>query len=456
MAAQQDEFNPQAGFLVTAASTFGNFNGQTFTRFYQPILGPEAFSLFYALRDQLIPQPTLSDRRLQANLIRQMNAGTTQVATALHRLEAVGLVQTYQGKDNQGEYYVYQLQPTLTPTAFIDDDLLSVLLLEAVGDSAFNSLSKWAHRYQLASHLQLTDVSHHFLDEFHVTSQAVLKTPSSIQTARQQTKVEKKSQAQVGVSDFDWPTLYQLIKSQPLVKKDLAAHRELLEVEHQLYGIDEPTMARLVLKAVNLADNHFDAAKFKQVVANQYQQAVQPVTSSNKKEQQAAPAPTDLTAKDKQLLQSVTGYAPVEFLQGLKEQTGGFVSANERHILTHLVKDVKLDTAVINVLTWYVIAELDNATLKANFVDAIANNWLKAGVKDAPGALRQLKVFNQQRTKSRANYPKARSGYRRPKIEEQMPQWSKSTSQDLNKKASPEEVKEIQAMLARRKNKGGE
>ena len=101
MTAQEEEFNPQAGFLVTAATDFVNFNDRVFTSFYQPVLGPTAFSLFYALRAQLISQPTLADRRLQANIIRQLNAGTSQLARALHRLEAVGMVQTYRGKDSQ-------------------------------------------------------------------------------------------------------------------------------------------------------------------------------------------------------------------------------------------------------------------------------------------------------------------------------------------------------------------
>ena len=168
---------------------------------------------------------------------------------------------------------------------------------------------------------------------------------------------------------------------------------------------------------------------------------------------QSASSLVKLTAKDRQLLQSAADYAPVEFLQGLKEQTGGFVSANERHILTHLVNDVKLDSTVINILSWYIIADLDNANLKASFVDAIANSWIKAGVKDAPGALQELKNFQEQRGKQRTS--KGRFAYRRPQVEEQMPKWSKTDTQQLNKKASPEALKEVQAMLAKRKGRKG-
>ena len=132
------------------------------------------------------------------------------------------------------------------------------------------------------------------------------------------------------------------------------------------------------------------------------------------------------------------------------------MTASERHILTHLLADVKLSPAVINVLSWYVIAELDNDLLKANFVDAIANSWVKAGVHDGASALLQLKKFNQQRaagqTKGRTN--KQRKNYRgRPQIEEQMPEWTKLSKREINKKATPGKAARIREKIANRNKK---
>ena len=90
-------FDPQAGYLVTAAADFINFNDQVFTDYYQPVLGPVAFSLFYALRSQLLDHPTLADRRLQSALLVQVNAGQSQVSEGLRRLEGMGIVQTLRG-----------------------------------------------------------------------------------------------------------------------------------------------------------------------------------------------------------------------------------------------------------------------------------------------------------------------------------------------------------------------
>lgn len=428
-------FDPQAGYLVTAAADFINFNDQIFTDYYQPVLGPVAFSLFYALRSQLLDHPTLADRRLQSTLLVQVNAGQNQVSEGLRRLEGMGIIQTYFQHDAQGDLYVYELQATLSPDQFINDNLLSVLLLEAIGEPAFSKLADNAHRYQLtADHPQLKNISHHFLDSYRVDQHELVHLPAAIKQARASTAVSGTHSLVTDSNDFDWATLLTLLKSQPVIKDDLADHRELIEVEHQLYGIDEPTMARLIRGALDLATNHFDARKFKRQVAAQYKQVPTAPAQTNPPTE-----PVDdkqLTAKDRQLLKSTDNYAPVTFLQALKEQTGGYVTAGERNVLTRLIQDGKLPSPVINVLVWYVIADLGNATLKGNFVDAIANDWLRAGVHDGAGALLQLKKFNQDKQQNSPKRFTGKRGRQRMEVRETMPDWSKQDQATRTKKAS--------------------
>lgn len=430
----RSNFDPQAGYLVTAAADFINFNDQIFTEYYQPILGPVAFSLFYALRSQLLDHPTLADRRLQSALLVQVNAGQNQVSEGLRRLEGMGIIQTYFQHDAQGDLYVYELQATLSPEQFINDNLLSVLLLEAIGEQAFIKLANNTHRYRLvAEHSQLKNVSHHFLDSYQVDQRELVHLPEAIKQARTDTVVAEHHSLVNDSSDFDWATLLTLLKSQPVIKDDLTNHRELIEVEHQLYGIDEPTMARLIRGALDLATNHFDAQKFKRQVAAQYKQ----VPASSPSPKQAEPVDDkQLTAKDRQLLKSTDNYAPIAFLQALKEQTGGYVTAGERNVLTRLIQDGKLPSPVINVLVWYVIADLGNATLKGNFVDAIANDWLRAGVHDGAGALLQLKKFNQDKQQNSLKRFAGKRSRQRMEVRETMPDWSKQDQATRTKKAS--------------------
>lgn len=317
-------FDPQAGYLVTSAVDFANFNERTFVDFYQPILGPVAFSLFYALRSQMMDRPTLADRRLQSELLVQLNAGQGMVAEGLQRLESSGMLITYHRHDAQGDVYVYELQATLTPTQFVADSLLSVLLLEEIGESRFNQLMRRAQAHRLAdADSQLKDVSHHFLDTYRVDQREVVHLPHVIRDAQKQVQPAPAKEPRRVATDFDWPTLLQLLEGQPVIRDDLTAQRQLIEVEHQLYGIDEPEMARLIRLATDLASNHFDAQKFKQVVASRYQRVPgKQATVAQTKAAQSTPAVKGLTDKDRLLLKSTDNYAPVEFLQALKEQTG--------------------------------------------------------------------------------------------------------------------------------------
>lgn len=58
--------------------------------------------------------------------------------------------------------------------------------------------------------------------------------------------------------DFDWSTLIHLLANQPIVSADLENNRDLILLEHQLYGIDAPTMKTLVLRSIDLQTNHFN------------------------------------------------------------------------------------------------------------------------------------------------------------------------------------------------------
>ncbi|MBB1122647.1 replication initiation and membrane attachment family protein [Limosilactobacillus albertensis] len=446
-------FDPQAGYIVTASTAFVNFNDQTFATFYQPILGPVAFSLFYTFRARLIPKPTISNRTMQSELLAHINAGGQQVIEALHRLEAVGLVQTYFQSDEVGDVYVYELQPTLTPEKFLTDNLLSILLLEEIGETAFNHLIEQSRQYKLASsNVNLTNISHRFFEEFHINSQSITATPKAITDARKQSPIEKQPSLTAGMkTDFNWSTLLHLLANQPIVSSDLENSHELILLEHQLYGIDEPTMKKLVLRSIDLQTNHFNPQKFKQIVASTYNVIY---TQPSKVAEQKSPVANDgLTSRDRQLLKTAADYSPVEFLQDLKAQTGGYVTSGERHILTGLVEQEKLTKEAINILTWYVIGDRGHSTLTANFVDTIANNWLQNGVSTGQQALLQLKNFNKQAQEKKKEAKKPHRNNWRKAIKEPMPEWSKKDKSELMKKASSQEVAKLRERIANRKKK---
>ena len=444
-------FDPGAGYIVTASHQWSNFNENVFELFYQPILGTAAFAMFHALRTQLNEKPAISDRHLQSQLLVQLNAGLQTAEEGIQRLEATGMLRTFTQTDQLGDLFVYELQPTLTPAEFINDNLLSILLLEAVGEARFKELGEFANRFALGSHqVTLKEITHNFFDAFHV-DERITHLPTEITTTRKKIVSEKKPKKKVVNVDFDWPTLVQLLKDQPITEKDLSSNRDLIEVEHQLYGIDEPTMARLITQSTDLTTSKIRPQRLKQIIAGKYRvDAKQPGKEKVSEEK----GTVTLSQEEQQLIETCKYYAPVTFLQQLKQQMGGFVTSGERAIIRNLIQEQQLDAGVVNILSWYVIASLKRPTLQANYVNAIANNWMRAGVATAEEALAHIHEFNdqkaQKRTSRQTNY------YRRQTttVREKMPAWANEDEQQI-KKPTPEQLERLRQRLARRKKSGG-
>lgn len=453
MEQQQQLFDPEDGFIVTAAPDWSHFDNGTFLRFYQPILGSQAFSTFYGLRAFLTSHPVLAERRLQSLLLAQLNMGRQNITDSLHRLEGVGMVRTFTKKDALGRVYVYELQATLSPAELINDDLLSVLLLESVGEHEFDRLAKVAGQYQLSDRHQLTEASHRFLDVFNIDQRSVTTPPTALRQARDQLAIPQQRSLVSSSTDFDWPTLVQLLANQPITEDDLTSHRDLIEVEHQLYGIDEPTMARFLIKTISLADNRINARSLKRAIAQAYAASTK-VKQPASDEQSVVKDSGQLSADQQALVTACRYYSPVEFLQQLKQQTGGYVTSKDRFVLQGLIEEGHLSKEVVNVLSWYVLISLDNATLPKGLVDTIANNWMKAGVQSATQALQQIQKFNQEGQKRSSNRQRQRQSPKRV-VKEKMPEWTRQTAKQTEK-SSARDVAKLRERIAKHNQRKGD
>ncbi len=264
--------SPQTGFLVCLSNRFSTFSADVLVNLYQPILGSQAFGLFYALKSNLSKHPVISNRTAHSHLLTRLNIDVKQLYQARIRLEALGLVRSFETSDQLGDVVVYELQPTLTPQQFIDDDLLSVLLLEAIGEQSFADLVNDSIAYQYDT-VSLQAVTKNFFDSYHINQNDVTKLPDTIRESRQKFEVSNANEhGSLIKSDFDFKLLLQLLSSQPIDTKDLTANRQLIENEHLIYGIDEPQMARLIMQATSLTNNQLDKKQLKHLISASYQQ----------------------------------------------------------------------------------------------------------------------------------------------------------------------------------------
>ena len=134
--------SPKDGFLVTQQAYLSNFDQKVLTYLYQPIIGAKAFSLFLTLWTEMDPVGMRSERKSHLELLDILNCDLPEFYTSRQKLEGIGLLKSYEGEDSLGHFFVYQLGKPVLPDSFFKDDLLSSLLLEAVGERRFSECQR--------------------------------------------------------------------------------------------------------------------------------------------------------------------------------------------------------------------------------------------------------------------------------------------------------------------------
>ena len=440
---------PKTGYLVSANPKFVGLFQTTFLPFYQPLLGADALGLFLALSDLVKPNPVLAKRQLVSTLLVRLNIGLPAFSRALDRLEGLGLIKTYQLSDELGVTLVFEVQPPLTPVELINDDLLSVLLLQQVGANEFNHLVQRA-KENFFDPSQLKQVTKSFFTVFKPDPSTQAKDDQAITEARQSLPTDQTPSLSVPTENFDFNFFLRQADSLGVPEDQLREAQKLILTEHRLYGFDELQLANLAARATDLATNTFRQLTFK----NEVQRASQPVQTKL----QVVSDNEDVTGFSqpmRELVQLADRLAPVPFLKQIKEQKGGFVTPAEQRVLMEIGRNSNLPGSVLNVLTWYLLVDQGMDNLVANLAISIASSWQSKGINSAAQALRQAQSHQKkqrERFEQRQNRHSTNYSNKRPRIKEELPEWAKKSDHPTKGKkggeVDPKRVAEMKKMLA--------
>lgn len=407
--------------------------------------------LFSVLKTELHPHPLVSQRQRFADLSLKLNTGIPNLSEALNQLEAVGLVKSYQRTDEMGELIVLELQSTLTPAQFIKDDLLSVQLLQMVGEQRFHELADMSTMYSLNID-DYKNVTSAFFDVFHPDELDNSGSKQALSAARDSVDKltrHRVSQEQVVNNDnFDFKFLNEQLENQGIDTSIIDQYHHLILVEHRTYGYDELQLAKLITKAVSVVNGQFDVNHFKTLSRNaaNVNKEVPETRSKTINQLDMAGLPTEV----QELLAECETQTPMAFLAQLKSQTNGYVSSSERYTVERLVSQSKLGNGAINLLLWYIIGEQGLATVKASLADAIANNWSRAQVKNSLDAYHEIEKHQAARRNNRSqnNYYSRRQ---KKTIQEKLPEWAKDDYHPKYTPVSDEKVAKSNEEVAKSK-----
>lgn len=449
------KFTPLTGYWCLPHGQINDYDRHVLTDLYLPLLGTRAYSIYLLLWEKVPNKELVSERQSHADLMSLLDIDLKTFYNERIKAEALGLIRTYEKRDDIGDYCVYQLFEPLTPHEFFNDDLMSIFLYEQIGEKNYHKL---VTKYSQSSDI-LTDskeVSKDFLEVFQLSNDDLINTPSEVKSAQNEfVDVDKQPQPKIEDTDnsqLDWELISdrigQLFK---ISNENLLENQELIISLHAFYGINETAIINVIGQTADIVNNKIDPVRLKKTVQDRFEKNANisiknstPQSNNNENNQQNNVV-THFNRADDLLLQQAKNLAPADFLAAEKKKSGGFTGTVESRALRDMAMKTYLSPAVLNIMVDYILQ--NSPTLTLPLMETMANDWQQNNVNTPEQALKRLHDF---RTKPRN--PKRRYNNKGPRRVEQGTDWSKVKASPVSGDAQKKQ-QELQERLRKMRNK---
>lgn len=361
-------------FEVRINSLLADYDRETLTNLYQPIIGYQALAVYFTLWSEANIQKVLSFSSHE-QLFTRMKIAPGHFIDARKLLEAVGLVKTRLEKLAGTNIYHYELNTPKTPNGFFGDTLLYGMLIQALGESDAERLKRVYQREEMSQEGE--DISSTFNDVFHPDfedkSFIVAASSENHTVGRNKIKIE---------TEFSYEKFFKELADNYQINEKGFTRKEIKEIERlaSLYGVDEYVAADVVA-------NNYDPSKEKgsrvdiDAVNKAFMQEVNytHILGKNKK-RTSVNADTEL-AKKINLFESKS---PIEILQIL--QGGTKVAPSDIAIIKTLSMDYHLPNGVINVIIDFVLSMNKNVLSRA-YAEKMAASFNREGIETTIDAM---------------------------------------------------------------------
>ncbi len=387
-------------FEVRVSTLLADYDRETITNLYQPIIGYSALAIYFSFWSESKNQKVLSLSSHEQFLARmKMTPGTFLEGRKL--LEAVGLVKTRLERIKDVKIYHYELLAPRTPQGFFGDTLLFGLLIQAIGES---DAQKMKRVYEV-HHLETAgdDISTSFNDVFHPN----FEDAAFMQASKSSSTIAGRNRSKIA-TEFSYDAFFTSLKSESQISETAFTKIEMKEIERlsTLYGVSEEVAAHVVANCYSPEKEKGKRVDLHQVNEDLKNEVSYSTASrkSNKRSKNKVLGDDGLAAKIRWF--EVT--SPKEVLSVL--QNGTKPARADLNIIDSLSKDYNLANPVINVVIDFVLTMNNNVFSKYS-VEKIAASLSRENIETAVDAMEYL----------RNNYTKdKKKGVKKsePKVEE--------------------------------------
>lgn len=365
--------NKEDFYEVYLNSIISDFDHDTLTMLYQPIVGSHAISLYLTLYADYKKKSDISSLE---DLLLEMGIDITILTEAKNKLEGIGLIRTYYKKDKGQSFLKFVLYAPKTPKEFFDDILFKGLLISRIGEK---KVQQYLRRYKTKK-LDLdgyNEISASFNDVFKSSlDEDVYSSTLNIVGGygRKVIDVSKGFDNAKFLSSLEnFNILPKAIK-----KSDMKKISELA----LLYGVNEDIMGDYVSQAYRPDEKEkIDYEMVKDLCVKDKSYQVLRKNGSNN----IAYSSTSKMGKKVEMMQT---YSALDYLK--IKQNNGAVSPSDVKLITELNESYGLNSSVINVLIDYCL-ERNNNQLSRTYVTKIAASINREGITSTLDAMNYLK-----------------------------------------------------------------
>lgn len=363
---------PADTYIVINKTIITDYEKKVLISLYEPIIGALPISLYLTLLNDLDQNDLFSRDLTHHHLMSLLKCNLKYIKNARESLESMGLLKTYY-RNNSINEYIYELYSPLSPSEFFNHPILNIVLYNNIGVTEYERLKKYYQKTKVDTK-NYQDISKK-LDEVYDSSSFV---PDD--------DIRERETKDIVVNDqIDFDLLITSIPKGLINEKTFNKKmKELINLLSFIYKIDTLKMVeliRMVLNEFGMIDKNnlrIAARKYYQFNNNSLPTLIY---RSQPEYLKSPDGDTSMRGKIEKMFENTS---PYDFLKN--KNKGANPTSRDLKLIEGLLIDLELAPAVVNVLIDYVLRKNNNKLTNA-YVETIASQWKRAGLKTAKEAM---------------------------------------------------------------------
>ena len=378
---------------VRLASLIADYDRDTLSNLYQPMIGFEALALYMTLWSEANNE-RISPLCTHEQVFLRMRIPAGAYVEARKYLEATGLLKTFVSQGQDFKIYHYELYAPKSPRGFFDDALLYGMLIKSIGESNANRLKN----------IYLVEPKHDYGEEI-TTKFAEMFHPqfnddAFVEAASGESKVKGRNSGKIK-GQFSYEQFFKFLSEISQIKDSAFNKTEMKEIERlaTLNGVGEEETAKLVNQLYDEEKKKGERIDFEKLAKTMQEKTDYKYRRGgrvNQNEPNLIDGASDLARK----INLMETKSPKDYLSYL--QGGTKPASADLKVINDLSKNYRLPNPVINAVVDYVLYKADNV-LSRPYAEKVAVSLVRENILTAVDAMNYLKKVDKKSRNKRIN-----------------------------------------------------